>query len=464
MPTSGSVPLHLSPGTCYGTPSRLERLGVVALILVLILFGALVEKRSAFMSRRMTDLDVYLRAAWAVRTGANFYESTDDNGWHYHYPPLFAIALMPLADPPPGYDRTGMLPFAVSVGIWYAFSVLCLFWAIHGLASVLEQNSPDPAVRTMPRGCRRWWALRIWPFLLCLPPIGHSFMRGQVNLLLLLLLAGMAVAVLRGQHRRAGLWLAAAICLKIIPAFLIAYPVWRRDWRCLVSCGTGLVLGLGVIPACLFGPERTIAYYQEWDKALRQPVMSNGDDQSRAKELTEITATDSQSFVAVIHNILNPDRTTRPAHASPFVLMSHWLLGGGLAVLTLAAAGLRGPRSSDSEAMFLGALILVMLLLSPVCHLHYFSLSTVLVMAFLAHSWEGQQTLRLHASWWLLFGGNLLANAIPDLPGMELTRDFGLATFGALLLWMTANRLLWTRDGRQAAPARPWLAVPEVAA
>ena len=67
----------------------------------LLAFGVLVEIRSAYMRRRMTDLNCYLRAAWAVRQGgADLYHVFDDNGWHYNYPPLFAILLTPLADPP----------------------------------------------------------------------------------------------------------------------------------------------------------------------------------------------------------------------------------------------------------------------------------------------------------------------------------------------------------------------------
>ena len=53
----------------------------------------------------MTDIGPYLRAAWAVRTGGDIYAitaTTDDRGWHYLYPPLFAIIMSPFAAPPPG--------------------------------------------------------------------------------------------------------------------------------------------------------------------------------------------------------------------------------------------------------------------------------------------------------------------------------------------------------------------------
>ncbi len=103
--------------------------GLTALTALVICFGALVEMRSAFMQRRMTDLGVYLRAGWAARTGADIYDVTDANGWHFQYPPLFAILMAPLADPPAGTDRAGTVPYPVSVAIWYGLSVRSWCWA-----------------------------------------------------------------------------------------------------------------------------------------------------------------------------------------------------------------------------------------------------------------------------------------------------------------------------------------------
>src|SRR5205823_6254799 len=149
----------------------------------------------------------------------------------------------------------------------------------HGLAGALEHMSPDPAVRHQPRGCRRWWALRLGPVLACLPAIGGSLMRGQVDAVVLLLLSGLIVAVLRRRRWQAGLWLAAAISLKVIPAFLLLYPLWRREWRVLGGCVVGLGIGLAVIPAAVFGPVRTWAYFQEWTEVVARPGLTPGGDQ-----------------------------------------------------------------------------------------------------------------------------------------------------------------------------------------
>src|SRR5262245_32930332 len=119
---------------------RAQRWGLLLLAAFFVVFGVLVEVRSAFMQRHMTDLQVYLRAAWAVRAGQDFYAVTDDNFWHYHYPPLLAILLTPLADAPPGAERSWQVPFPVTVAVWYLLGLACLVFAVHTLAAAVEQT------------------------------------------------------------------------------------------------------------------------------------------------------------------------------------------------------------------------------------------------------------------------------------------------------------------------------------
>jgi hypothetical protein len=290
-----------------------------------------------------------------------------------------------------------------------------------------------------------------------LPAIGHTLMRGQVGLLLLLLLCGMARALVRRRPTQAGLWLAGAICLKVIPAFLLLYPLYRRDGRCLAGCALGLLLGLVVIPAAALGPARTWAYYREWMDVLVQPALGTGTDQSRAKELIEVTATDSQSLQVVLHNTLHPEGTTRPPHPAAWVRAVHWGVGGLLTLLTLWVA--RGRRSEDAPGcvLLLGALTVIMLLISPVCHLHYFCLSLPLVMGLLAAAWEQEAAPRLGKGMALLMTANVVANTLPHLPALAAVREDGLAMYAGLLLWLTATAVLWKRPrpNRTVSADRP---------
>jgi hypothetical protein len=447
--------------------SKWERAGLILFFVVMVLFGGLVEKRSAFLKRRMTDLDCYLRAAWAVRTGADLYEIKDPNDWHYNYPPLFAILMAPLADPPDGEDRAGMLPFSVSVAVWYAFSLLCLALAVHWLASAtacspnqtlpnaesLSGRASSGTQASQPWGSRRWWALRVIPILACLAPIGHTLARGQVNLLLLALLCGMIAATIRGRRWLAGFCLAGAICLKIFPAFLLVVPIWRRDFRCLGACALGLAIGLGVLPLAVFGGPRTLAYYQKYATVLLGPALGVGSDQSRAKEMIETTANDSQSLQATLHNTLHPVRAERPAHPTLLVLWLPRLIGGLMTLLTLLAAERRRSLSGPNNVLLFGALVIDMLLLSPVCHLHYFSLCVIVVMGLVAASWESNGGMRLGNGLWLLLAVNLIVYLLPNVPGWLVLRDLGLAMYPVFVLWLVGTIVLWKRRQAEQAPS-----------
>jgi hypothetical protein len=421
--------------------SRWERLGIGLLLAGFLAFGVLVEVRSALLTRRMGDLSVYLRAAWSVRAGENCYDITDDNHWHYHYPPLFAILLMPLADPPAGADHSGMVPYAVSVAIFYLVNVLLLTLAVHWLASALEATSAHAEVRGQSTGSRRWWLLRLLPVIVCLPPIAHTLMRGQANLFVLALICGLIACLLRGQRLRAGLCLAGAVCLKVIPAFLLLVPLWRRDRRCLAGCALGLCLGLALVPSLVLGPFRAVKCYQDMAEKLFQPALTKGGDHARDVELLNVTATDSQSFLAMIHNTLYLDPPTRPRQADAMVRLAHWLIALTFTGLTLLAAHGRRDAGSPNTALFVGALTLIMILSSPVCHTHYFALAVPLVTGLIAASWERRHSgspdgRGLGIGFVLLMALQFVGQTLPQIPECQLLRDTGFATYTALVLWL----------------------------
>jgi hypothetical protein len=432
---------------------RWQRHGLALFAAVIVLFGGLVVLRSAFLTQRMGDVGVFLRTAWAVRSGADIYQITDDNGHHYHYPPLLAILLVPLADPPAGADPSGMIPYALAVAIWYAFSVACLWLGVHALASALEHVAAQTGRQAPRRGSSRWWGLRLLPILACLPAVGGALMRGQVDMLLLALLCGAMASSLRGRSGWAGFLLAGAICVKVIPAFLLIEPLSRRDGRCLAGCLLGLALGLVIVPAAAFGPERTLTSYKEWTHVLIGPALGAGDDQSRAKELIEVTATDSQSLQATLHNTLYPDPQTRPPHPAPAVRAVHWLGGGLLTAITLCVA--RGRRDDGPAAVItFGALLIVMVLLSPVCHLHYFSLAIPLVLGVQAAAYDGGETSGWQRTRWVVAAVNVVANILPRCPGMQPLRDGGLAMYATLLLWLVGLLVISTRSRKQSVEQR----------
>src|SRR5262249_28672826 len=157
-------------------------------------------------------------------------------------------------------------------------------------------------------------------------PILHTLMRGQVNLFVLLLLCGLIACLIRRQALRAGLCLAGAVCLKVIPGYLLLVPLWRRDGRCLAGCALGLGLGLFVVPSLMLAPAGPRSCSRDRTEKLTLPAVADGEDRSRADELINVTATDSQSFLAVLHNTIYFDPATRPPKADAPVRAAHWLL------------------------------------------------------------------------------------------------------------------------------------------
>jgi alpha-1,2-mannosyltransferase len=437
--SSRTQPAPPEPDAAFARPTRAERLAIASFILIALAYGAVVEMRSAWLGVRMTDLDVYLRAAWAVRTGHDLYSIADDRGWHYHYPPLFAIALIPLADAPRGQSRAGMMPFGAAVAVWYLLNLALLGFAVNTLASALERRLCGHTDGIPPPGCRAWWMLRLLPILIFIAPIGVALERGQADLLLLALLCAMVAAVIAGRSLIAGLWLSAAICIKLFPAYLLIYALWRRDFRLIAGCGLGLIVGLIMIPAAYFGPARAVAYAREWNHVLIEPALLGGSDRSRAGELLDINGTDSQSFVALLHRWYNLSETVslpRRLRSRPlerWATPAHWAIAALLTVLTLPAARWDRRKSALGEELFLSCLAVIMLLSSPVSHLHYFTLAVPLAMGLVVAGRSGAAVYpRRNWSW--LFAAVSLSGMLPLLPGLEALRDLGLAAIGALAL------------------------------
>ena len=429
--------------------SRWGKIGIVLFFLLLLVFGAHVEQKSAFLTRRMGDLDVFLRAAWAVRNGEDLYAITSDNDWHYLYPPFYAIVMWPLADPPKGADTTGYVPYAVSVAIVYLLNVFCLFLGVHVLAGAVEERA---GWQTQPRFCRRWWMLRLWPILVCILPIGHTLMRGQVNLIVLALLCATMACWLRQQNFRAGLWLSLAVCIKLIPVYLLVYPLWKRDGRTLLGCSLGCFGGLVLLPLVAFGPTGTVTHYETYGKAFFGPLFQMTDD-DRTKD--ELATTDTIGVKNAIHNWMYaaPERYTQPMH--PAAKAAYFLLGFAMTFLTLWPSRKLAAKPDSRSPYPLACLILLMAIFSPVCHMHYLLFCIPLVMCLLMNAWQGTTTVRVP---WLLTICFVVFNAtmiVAYLPNLEPLRDLCIALFATLPLWVIPVVQMWCGAPAVAVDSAP---------
>ena len=426
---------------------RWERCGLVAILLGLVAYGAVVESRSAYQSSRKTDFGVYARAAWAVRANADIYSVADDNGWHYCYPPWFAVAMLPFADPPADAPRDGYLPYEAGVALWYLLGLFCLAVSVDRFARAVLPDEPA--------GSRRWWWARMGPVYIVLGGIGFTLGRGQVNLLVVALLAMAVAAWAAKQNLQAGVWLGLAVALKVIPAYLLLYPLIRRDGRGLLGVALAGALTLGVVPVAVWGVPGAIERHRLMFDDVLAPGATGRGDQTRAKELTNTISTDSQSFQAAIHNWRYPDPATRTESADDSTRAAHLALGGFLTLLALVAG--RKAGTAADELTFLGTLTALMLLLTPVSHMHYYAYGMPLVAGLwlrglaetpgaVVPSWRFTVPL-------VVWG---LATATPLFPGetFEFLRQRGLGQLATVGLCAVAW-VLPSRKAEVAARAEP---------
>jgi hypothetical protein len=406
-----------------------ERAGLIVLGILVLAFTALVEIRSCFQNTRKTDFEVYARAAWAIRVGENIYQVSCSNHYHYTYPPAFAIVMAPFADAPAGAPRDGLMPFSISVAIWTVLNLVLVGRMAHVLAKLAFPNEE--------RGSRRWWYARTVPVYIAFGGIGYSIGFGQVNVVLIAMLVEMLRSSLQEKRWRSGLWLAAAITMKVFPAYLLLYFFARRDLRALIGAGLGLIAGLAVIPMMGLGIERTSAAYQSYLQDVLMPGALGTANSNSVRELIDLPSNDSQSFLAVIHSNHYPDRASQPSHASSRTRLIHNMISGILTIITCWYAW----RSKHEPMIVLGTLMILMLHITPMSHMHYYSFGYVLA-AGLWLKGMSKSHHRIFPGWGVMLPLIVWAvgTTLPLFPGERFStlRDRGLGLASSMVLWSAA--------------------------
>jgi Glycosyltransferase family 87 len=398
--------------TCGGWQfSRCEGRWLLAGALGLVIFGAILEKRTALRHQPMTDLGCFACASWAVWHGGDLYSATDWHGWHCQYPPGLAILFGPLAHPlpeplpslAPGERRTNAntpwgygvqggnfyglhrdnFRFFVIVAVWYVVSVFFVLFSAHALACALEGNRLRDEPPANPFSRWRWWALRLIPLVVCIGSIGTDWSRGQVDVLML---AAISFGLYLAASQRdfiSGFCLSFPATVKLFPALVLLYPLWRRRWRMSAGVFAGLVFFLVLLPAAVLGPRKTIEVYQTLSRVLVKPALGHGDDKTRSNELTAMNNTDNQSLLAGIHNWTHHDlpRRKRPEDASPLARRAVYAIGLVLLAGVVWAMRLRRSDSPLDLLLSTGLLLGASLVISPVAHNYYYLLMLPLIAA-----------------------------------------------------------------------------------
>ncbi|MFI7330031.1 glycosyltransferase family 87 protein [Micromonospora aurantiaca] len=294
---------------------------VVALAAAVTVFLSVAAVRHGFF-----DLQVYYGALtyWA-RDGGEIYDFLrPGTQYGFTYPPFAALVMLPMA----------YLPWGAAIVVSVTATVLA--------SAVVIWRLLDPVARRS--GWTRWFALAV---ALCLAaayePMRETVNFGQVNMLLLFLVAVDLLWLLPARSRWAGVGIGLATAIKLTPGIFIVYLLVTGRWRAaLTTVGTAAVATL--VAAGLF-PDASREF---WTEALWNT--------DRVGELAFVS---NQSLRGVVARL-------DPQHPSTIA----WLV---LVLLTLVvwAWRSRAAVAAGDEATGLALTGAVMCLVSPVTWVHH---------------------------------------------------------------------------------------------
>jgi Glycosyltransferase family 87 len=213
-----------------------------------------------------TDFTVFTEAGAAFFDGRDPYKVANPRGWHYLYPPLFALIVAPLSV----FDTESQ------VLIWYVVNVGLAFGCFGEARRLWRLVSGPERDRSL-------WVARLacmtafLPFLDCMQA-------GQLGIAILYLLMLGFRLVLRDQARfcwfLGGLILALPAVIKLVPSLPVGCLLFQRWSAVALPCSgrrawtqattltagvlTGVLLFLLVIPASLVGWRANLHYLTDW--------------------------------------------------------------------------------------------------------------------------------------------------------------------------------------------------------
>jgi alpha-1,2-mannosyltransferase len=245
-------------------------------------------------------------------------------------------------------------------------------------------------------------------------PVRSTLDYGQINMLLMVLVAADCLAVRHRWLRGVMVGLAAAI--KLTPAVFVLYFLVRRDWRAAITTIVSFVF-FGLLGLVL-APKDTMDY---WFGALLDPSRVGG-----------LAFASNQSLRGVLHRI-NPPAT---------VELALWaLLALGVVVLAVLAA-----RRAVKAGHDVGALIAIAaagLLISPVSWSHHW---VWVAPAMLMVGWSIWRARAWRYLWvWLLAGAVFCLGPFGWLPkeqDREMTWNLWQHLLGDSYVWLAVVLLV----------------------
>ncbi|MFR9749618.1 glycosyltransferase 87 family protein [Nocardia sp. 004] len=273
------------------------------------------------------DLQVYRLGVDAMRDGADMYgqlpQTTVGAGLPFIYPPFAALALGPFA----------MVPWDVAALSFFLSSVAAVACTLYVVARRIWPGEQQRRLAVWATACAT-------PLSLLLEPIHSTLDFGQVNLLLMALVAADCLA--HKPRWRRGMLIGIAAAIKLTPAAFVLYFLVRRDYRSAVTAAITGAAATALAFAVL--PKESIEY---WFGGL-----------GNASGLSGSAFHTNQSIQAVLARLEVPE----PA----FTIA--WLILGAL-VLALVVVAMR--RAAELPALALAINAVFTLLVSPISWSHH---------------------------------------------------------------------------------------------
>jgi len=266
----------------------------------------------------MSDFGVCYQGGERIRQAETLYRISDGH-MQYKYSPASAVF----------FAAFTFLPYEWAKLLWYCLELL--FLAISILVFM----------KTLPDRKKTKTFIGLLAFLILAKFLGREIQLGQVNLLIIGLLAGALFFLLEGKDFLAGLLWGASLFFK--PYAFVFLPYFLLKKRVTIILGGGAALGLGfLLPASFYGISGNILVHREWVETLSLSTPGL------------IETYDNASLYSFLQKLF-----VGPGGFWPEILIGLALVAIGSVFLRLMRSGQRKslPRPEILEAAFLFLLI-----------------------------------------------------------------------------------------------------------
>lgn len=287
--------------------------GIIALWVAFIALAWVLAFHGRF---GMIDFAAYYEGAQRLVSGEPLYRGFMGNT--YIYPPLLAQSLIPM---------TLVSQEAASV-VWFVLNIALLIVIV----AILDRRS---------RWRPYWWIITPLFF-----PVIEAITVGQVTIVMLALAVGAWAAANEGRKSLCGSLLAVMVWLKIYPALLIVYFLWKREWR-VVRAAVIAGIALFLLQAAISG----VGVFAEMVNVLSSLTQLGQPD----------LVSNNASVLGFVSQLFDASEHVQPLIVNPTLLLFTRII---LSVILLGGAAYLTSKQTNFDLEY-GLILLTALLLSP---------------------------------------------------------------------------------------------------